>query len=84
MILLLMELDDCLMIYFMFQEKYGIELCVEKKEKDCLRARKGTRNVDFYRHWMPGRQEGHLHMEFTVSSIPRQGVPNFTTGWYEY
>jgi len=34
MILLLMEQDDCIMTYFMFQEQYGIKLYVEKQDKD--------------------------------------------------
>ena len=82
MIFLFMELDDYLMTYFMFQEQYGIQLCVENQKKGCRRAIKGTRNVDFCRHWMSGRQEGHLHMEFTISSILRW-VSNVIIGWYE-
>ena len=68
----------------MFQEKYGIEICVEKKEKDYQGANKGTRNVAFCRYWVRGRQEGHLHMKFIVSSIARQGISNFIATWYEY
>ena len=46
MILLLMEQDDCIMTYFMFQDQYGIEIFVENQEKDCQGAHKGTMNVD--------------------------------------
>ena len=42
-----MEHDDCIMTSFMFYKKYGIQLYVEKQEKDCRRANKGTRNVIF-------------------------------------
>ena len=80
MILLLMEQDDCIMTYFMFQEQYGIQLCVEKQEKDCQGASKGARNVDFCRYGVSGRQEGHCHMEFTISIILRKVVSNFITG----
>jgi hypothetical protein len=45
-----MEQDGCLMTYFMFQEQYGIERFVEKKEKNYRGANKGTKNVDFYRY----------------------------------
>lgn len=41
-------------------------------------------NVDFCRHWMSTRQEGHLHMEFTISSILGQCIPNVITGWCEH
>ena len=38
----------------------------------------------FCRYWVSGKQEGHLHMEFIVSSITRQGVPNIIAGWCEH
>ena len=50
MIFLLMELYDCLMAYIMFQEQYGNKFFVEKQDKHCQRASKGTRNVDFCRY----------------------------------
>lgn len=84
MILLLMEQDDCIMAYFLFQEKYGIKLYVEKQEKDYRGARKGARNLDVCRYWVPGGQEGHPHLEFIISRILRQRVSGFTIGWYKY
>ena len=40
--------------------------------------------MDVCRHWTLGGQEGHLHMEFIVSSIPIEGVPNIIVGWSEH
>ena len=34
MILILMELDGCLITFYLFQEQYGIHLCVEEQKKD--------------------------------------------------
>ena len=79
----LVEQDDFLMTPFMLQEQYGIEIYVEKWEKEFQRSIKETRNVDFRRYWMLSRQEGNIHMEFIVSRIPRQRVSNFITVWYE-
>ena len=42
-----MELDDCIMTYFMFKEHYGIQISIENKNKYYQRANKGIRNVDF-------------------------------------
>ena len=45
-----MEQDDFIMTYFMFQKQYGIELYVEKKEKDYRGALKGAKNMDICRY----------------------------------
>ena len=72
------------MTSFMFQEKYGIQLCVEKQEKDCQGAKKGAINVVFFWYRVSSRQEGHLHMEFTISSISRQWVSIFNERRYKH
>ena len=47
MILLLIELDGSLMTFFMFQEKYGIELHDQEQGEGCRRAYQGTWNMEF-------------------------------------
>ena len=39
-----MELDDFIMALILFQEKYGIHLCVEEQKKGFRRASQGPRN----------------------------------------
>ena len=51
---------------FMFQEKNGIELCLEEQEKDYHEARKGARNMDICWYWVLGGQERYLHMELNI------------------
>ena len=46
MLFLLMELDDCIMTLFLFQEQYGIHLRVEEPKKGCQRTSQGARKVD--------------------------------------
>ena len=50
MILLLLELDACLITLFMFQEHYGIHLSEQEPEQDYLGAHQGAWDLDFLRH----------------------------------
>ena len=45
--LLLLELDVCLMTLFMFHEHHGIHLTEQEPEQDCRGAHQGAWDLDF-------------------------------------
>ena len=50
MLLLLYELDVCLMSLFMFQEHHGIKLTNQEPQQDCQRVHQGRWSMDFLEH----------------------------------
>lgn len=50
MLLLLYELDVCLMNMFMFQEHHGIKFNDQETQQDCRRVHQGRWNMDFLGH----------------------------------
>ena len=48
MILILIDLDGCLMNLSLFQEQYGIYLHDEEQEESCQGANQGVGNMDLY------------------------------------
>ena len=60
MILLLIDLDGSLMTFFLFQEKYGIEIHDQEEGEGCWGAYQGTWNMDFSGYKMQSGQEGIL------------------------
>ena len=48
--LLLLELDVCLMSLFMLQEHHGIQLTYQEPEQDCQGAHQAERDLDFLKY----------------------------------
>ena len=80
MILLLFELDGSLMNLFLFQEQHVIKLHDQEQGKGCRGAYQGTWDMDFFGYRMQSGQEGLLHLELFIPSIPRQRISNFVIG----
>ena len=80
MILLLFELDGSLMTFFLFQEKYGIELHDQEQGKGCQGGYQGIGHMDFCGYKIQSGQEGLLYLEFFILAIPRQIIYDVVIG----
>ena len=50
--ILLLELDECVILVFVFQDQYGIYLIPKKKKEDYRRSSGEARNLGIHRHIM--------------------------------
>ena len=78
------ELNVSIMSLFMLKEHYGIYLTYEEPKEDSQGACQGEWNLDFCGYIMESRQESLLHLDFIISSIPRQGIPYIVTGLFKH